>query len=87
MQQAIPSCALTSRQGATPKPQMMEDRIATRGVMIPFFSRIGIGIGSGPQEPESESHGIDSKMESIPRLESVPYLESNPSMELIPPWN
>ena len=52
--------------------------------MIPFFSGIRIGIGSGQQEPESESHGIDSKMESIPRPESVPYLESTPSMELIP---
>ena len=58
--------------------------LQNRGVMIPFFSGIRIGIGSGQQEPESESHGIDSKMESIPRLESVPYLESNPSMELIP---
>ena len=54
-----------------------------RDVMIPIFVGIGIGIGPWPQKLESESHGIDSKLESIPSLESVPRLESIPSMELI----
>ena len=36
------------------------------------------------KEPESESHGIDSKVESIPGLESIPCLESIPYVESAP---
>ena len=55
-----------------------------RGVMIPFFSGTGIITGIMEKEPESESHGIDSKVESIPRVESIPVLESDPGLESIP---
>ena len=52
--------------------------------MIPFFSGTGIVTGIMEKEPESESHGIDSKVESIPRVESIPVLESDPGLESIP---
>ena len=58
--------------------------LPTRGVMIPFFSGTGIITGIIEKEPESESHGIDSKVESIPRVESIPVLESDPGLESIP---
>ena len=56
----------------------------TRGVMIPFFSGTGIITGIMEKEPESESHGMDSKVESIPGLESIPRLESIPYVESAP---
>ena len=52
--------------------------------MIPFFSGTGIITGIMEKEPESESHGIDSKVESIPGLESIPCLESIPYVESAP---
>ena len=52
--------------------------------MIPFFSGTGIITGIMEKEPELESHGIDSKVESIPRVESIPVLESDPGLESIP---
>ena len=58
--------------------------LPTRGVMIPFFSGTGIITGIIEKEPESESHGIDSKVESIPGLESIPRLESIPYVESAP---
>ena len=56
----------------------------SRGVMIPFFSGTGIITGIMEKEPESESHGIGSKMESIPGLELVPSVESIPFVESAP---
>ena len=56
----------------------------TRGVMIPFFSGTGIITGITEKELESESHGIGSKVESIPGLESIPRLESIPYVESAP---
>ena len=43
-----------------------------RGVMIPFFSGIGTGMGIGANELESKLHGIGTKVELIPGLESFP---------------
>ena len=56
----------------------------SRGVMIPFFAGIRIGNKLLLNEMESESLGIDSKLELILRLESVPKLESATSVESIP---
>ena len=59
----------------------------TSGVMIPFFPGTGIILESLPKEPESEFHGIGSKVESVPRLESVLRAESIPCTEPVPVLN
>ena len=66
------------------KISIEKELVRNRGVMIPFFSGTGIVTGIMEKEPESESHGIDSKVESIPGLESIPRLESIPYVESAP---
>ena len=69
---------LKNKRNLTIHDKNPDSLVPTRGVMIPFFSGTGIITGITEKELESESHGIGSKVESIPGLESIPYVESAP---------
>ena len=51
-----------------------------RNRILSFFQKIVIPIPI----PVPRATGIDSKVESVPRLESIPELESDPGLESVP---
>ena len=66
---------------------VVTNKVVNSGVMIPFFPGTGIILESLLKEPESELHGIGSKVESVPWLESVLRAESILCMESVPVLN